>query len=121
MSSYKFEKLEVWNHALELNDFIYELVEHLPKVEDFNLKSQILRASTSICLNIAEGSTVASDAEQIKYLKIALHSQVEVIACIKIIIRRGYLSNENLKEKLESQNAKLFAKLIAFIKSLNKP
>lgn len=47
-SIYKFEKLEVYQMALTYTDMIYALVEKLPRVEEGNLKSQIIRAATSI-------------------------------------------------------------------------
>lgn len=53
---YKFEQLDVWKLALDYIDLIYQLAEKLPRSEQYNLKSQIVRAATSIALNIAEGS-----------------------------------------------------------------
>jgi len=47
---YKFEKLEVWQLALEYVDLIYDLAKRLPRSEEFNLKSQITRAATSVAL-----------------------------------------------------------------------
>ena len=59
---YKFEQLEVWQLALEYTDLIYPIANKLPRSEETNLKRQIIRAATSIGLNIAEGSTSQSDA-----------------------------------------------------------
>ena len=53
---YKFEKLEVWQLALDYVDQVYALTEALPDKERYNLTSQARRAATSIALNIAEGS-----------------------------------------------------------------
>jgi hypothetical protein len=58
---YKFEKLDVWQLALEYTDTIYQIGEQLPGSENLNPKSQITRAATSIALNIAEGSTSQSE------------------------------------------------------------
>ena len=58
--TYKFQKLEIYQLALEYVGLIYDLSETLPGSENFNLKSQITRAATSIALNIAEGSTSQS-------------------------------------------------------------
>ena len=69
---YKFEKLEVWQLALDYVDLIYDLAKGLPRSEEFNLKSQITRAATSVTLNIAEGSTGQSDAEQARFLGLAI-------------------------------------------------
>ena len=54
---YKFERLEVWQLAIDYTDRVYHLSAQLPRDEEYNLKSQIRRAATSITLNIAEGST----------------------------------------------------------------
>jgi four helix bundle protein len=51
--SFKFEKLQVWQLALDYIDLTCRISEQLPKSEEYNLKSQLLRASTSIALNIA--------------------------------------------------------------------
>jgi four helix bundle protein len=53
---YKFEQLDVWKLSLDYIDLVYKVAEQLPRHEDYNLKSQITRAATSIALNIAEGS-----------------------------------------------------------------
>jgi four helix bundle protein len=108
--TYKFQDLEIYQLALEYIDLIYELAQKLPKSEDFNLKSQITRAATSIALNIAEGSTSQSDAEQSRFLGMALRSFVETVACQDIIERRKYLTAEDLRPSREL-GAKLFAKI----------
>ncbi|WP_440999316.1 four helix bundle protein [Fodinibius sp. SL11] len=70
--TYKFEKLEVWELAMEFNDLSYEIAHELPDREKFNLNSQLRRASTSIALNIAEGSTGQTNAEQKRFLSMLL-------------------------------------------------
>ena len=59
---FKFEKLIVWQKAMELSDVINQLTKSFPKVELFVLTSQIKRAADSVSLNIAEGSTGQSNA-----------------------------------------------------------
>jgi four helix bundle protein len=102
MTIYKFEKLDIWKVSLDLSDKIYAIASHLPELENFNLKSQIIRAATSISLNIAEGSTTSSNAEQIKYLKIAKRSLIEVVACLRLIARRKYLIDSNIIKETEN-------------------
>ena len=53
----KFEKLAVWQKSIELGFHIHELTRIFPKEELYILTSQIKRATDSIALNIAEGST----------------------------------------------------------------
>lgn len=121
VQQYKFENLEVWRLPGELLDMVYETESHLPKSEQFNLSVQIRRASVSISLNVAEGYTSASNPEFIRFLKIAIRSYVEVYACYLLIVRRNFISRENpLSIKFEETGAKLFAKLQALVKSLNR-
>ena len=118
---YKFEQLDVWKLSLEYIDTIYDLAEKLPKSEEYNLKSQIIRAATSISLNIAEGSTGQSDAEQARFLGMAIRSLIETVACQHIIRRRGYLQEEILLEKAYEASQSLARKLQTFRKSLSNP
>jgi four helix bundle protein len=38
---FKFEKLEVWQLALDYIDLVYQITEDLPRSEEYNLKSQM--------------------------------------------------------------------------------
>lgn len=116
--NYKFEELEVWQLSMELSDMIYQLSNELPETEKFNLKTQVTRAITSVSLNIAEGSTSQSDGEQKRFLSYSIRSLIEVVACIRLIERRGYVNNDNLKVEAEKMIQNLFAKLHAFRKAL---
>lgn len=115
---YKFENLEVWKLSIQLQDTVYEIVEMLPDIEKFNLVSQMRRASTSVSLNIAEGSTSVSNAEQLRFLSYSIRSLVEVIACLRIIEHRNYVNNPILINQMERVIDLLFIKLQAFRKSL---
>lgn len=120
-TSYKFEKLKVWAVSLELIDHVYEVAEALPDLEKYNLSSQIIRAATSISLNIAEGSTSQSDAEQGRFLGYAIRSLVEVIACFRIIEKRNYIKNKDLIENIDKTTLSLFKQLQSFKRKLTKP
>ncbi len=117
--AYKFEQLDVWKLALDYIDLIYALANELPKSEEYNLKSQLTRAATSISLNVAEGSTGLSDAEQSRFLSIAIRSLIETVACLHIVHRRGYLADPEPLRAAYRASEILFAKLQAFRKSLS--
>jgi four helix bundle protein len=89
--TFKFENLEVWKLSLEYLDEVYRVSEKLPKEEMYNLRSQWIRAATSISLNIAEGSTGQTDSEQVRFLGYAIRSLVESTACHRITQRRKYI------------------------------
>src|SRR5262245_14324496 len=67
----QFEKVEVWQLGLEYIDACYAMANGLTKREEFNLQSQLIRAATSVALNIGEGSTSQSNAEQPRFLSLA--------------------------------------------------
>jgi four helix bundle protein len=115
---FKFEKLEVWNISLDYIDQMYVLAELLPRTEDYNLKSQLTRAATSISLNIAEGSTSQSDPEQARFLSMAIRSLLETVACLHLIRRRKYLAEPSILDIAYQQAETLAAKLHSLRKSL---
>jgi hypothetical protein len=109
--AYKFEKLDVWQRALDYSDQIHEIADQLPKHERYNLRDQMTRAANSIALNIAaqrllprsaqgaEGSTGSSDAEQGRFLQISIRSLLESVACLHLVKRQGYVDDiETLRE-----------------------
>ena len=103
--------------ALAYTDIIYNLAERLPKNEEHNLKSQVMRAATSVALNIAEGSTSQSDTEQRRFLSMAIRSLLETVACQHLIERRRYDGSEELLDNYEFGET-LYAKLQALRRSL---
>ena len=118
--TYKFQKLEVYHLALDYVDKVYGLSRNLPISERFNLQSQLGRAATSIVLNIAEGSTGQTNAEQNRFLGMALRSYLETVACMDIIERQGYIAGNTLRT-VRDLGHELFIKLQAFRKSLETP
>jgi len=114
---FKFEKLEVWQLALEYVDLIYAIAAQLPRGEEYNLKSQIIRAATSVALNIAEGSTSQSDAEFSRFVGMSIRSLIETVACLHLIRRRNYVEEKMLREAYAFAE-RLFAKLQALKRSL---
>ena len=116
---YKFEQLDVWKLALDYLDLIYKLAENLPRSEEYNLRSQITRAATSIALNIAEGSQGQSDAEQARFLGMSIRSLVETVACQEIIRKRRYFQDESLLNAAYENSQILARKLQSFRKSIS--
>src|SRR5215213_4175004 len=115
---FKFEKLDVWHLALDYIDLAYELAALLPKTEEYNLKSQISRAATSVALNIAEGSTGQTDAEQARFLGLAIRSLIETVACLHIIRRRMLVQDQARIDQLYRAAEILVAKLHTFRKTV---
>jgi four helix bundle protein len=108
--SFKFEKLIVWQKAVDLASDVHELTKGFPKDELFILSSQIKRAADSVSLNIAEGSTGQSNAEFNKFLGYALRSDIEVVGCLYLAQKRNLILQDTFT-KLYGQCEEILAML----------
>ena len=116
---FKFEKLVIWQLAIEMANSIHLMTRNFPKEEIFSLTSQIKRAADSVALNIAEGSTGQSNLEQQRFLGYAQRSGLEVVSALYLSIKREYITKEIFKIRyIELDN--LVRKIQAFKNSLNK-
>jgi four helix bundle protein len=91
---FKFEKLIVWQKAMDLGEVINKSSQKFPKKELYNLSSQIRRAADSIALNISEGSIGQSNQEYKKFIGYAIRSLAEVVTCLHKAKKREYISEE---------------------------
>ena len=115
---FDFENLKVYQKALEYVDFVYKLTKSFPKSEFLSLTDQFKRASTSICLNIAEGSG-GSKVEFHLFLKISKRSIRECLAMTEISYRQKFIGSE-MKKESRSLCSELSKMLTGLIKSLKE-
>lgn len=111
--SFKFEKLIIWQKAMDFAEDISKLSLQFPKREVYNLSSQILRASDSVALNISEGSIEQSNAEFNRFLGYAVRSLAETVTCLYKAKRREYITQE-LFQKHYQEAYDLMNMIIAF-------
>jgi len=86
--AFKFEKLEVWQLALDYIDLIYEIAGQLPRSEEYNL------------------------------LSFAIRSLLETVACQHIINRRKFVQDVNSLRQAYRQAETLVAKLHTMRKAI---
>jgi len=98
---FKFEKLIIWEKAMEFGEQINIMSYKFPKEEVYNLSSQIRRAGDSIALNISEGSIGQSVPEFKKFMGYSIRSLAEVVTCLHKAHRREYISTEEFNSKYE--------------------
>jgi four helix bundle protein len=77
-------KLDVYTRALESLPNLEEIAGWIPASRP-DLKDQLRRASTSVVLNLAEGSAEFSPAEKARFYRIARRSAGECIAILDVI------------------------------------
>jgi four helix bundle protein len=90
---FKFEKLAVWQKAIDFADLTYTLTSTFPSDERFGLTSQMRRASVSVSSNIAEGSSRNSNADFARFVEIGTGSLFETVSQAFIAKRRGFVND----------------------------
>ncbi|MDO5980656.1 four helix bundle protein [Flavivirga spongiicola] len=118
MNKFKFEKLIIWQKAMDFGEDIDEIANNFPDKEKYNLSSQIRRAADSIALNISEGSIGQSNPEQKKFIGYSIRSLAEVITCLYKAKRRKYISEDNFN-KFYDDAYTLMNMMHAFRKNIN--
>ncbi len=111
--NFKFEKLIIWQKAMDFGEDINNLSKKFPQKEMFNLSSQIRRAVDSIALNISEGSIGQSNPEFKKFMGYAIRSLAEVVTCLHKANRRKYISENEFMDFYKDAN-NLMNMMIAF-------
>jgi len=102
---FPFEKLDVWNMAVDLADQVLSILEKLPYNKHIRLISQMEAAVTSIAQNIAEGKGRQHQKEFIQFLSIAQGSLYEMITLSEVFKRRTLFSQEEHRLVVESGEA----------------
>jgi four helix bundle protein len=97
----KFEDLEVWRESRKFVKNIHSLTSKTPFSKDFTLKDQILKSSSSLMDNIAEGFDRDGNKEFIHFLTISKASLSETKSQLYRALDFNYISNEEFSENYE--------------------
>jgi four helix bundle protein len=95
-----FKDLNVWKKAHALALQTYRVTRVFPREELYGLTSQVRRAASSICANLAEGCGRRSDGEFHRFLQIARGSSSE-LECHLLLARDLHFVDPNEFERLE--------------------
>jgi four helix bundle protein len=94
---FTFEKLDVWQKAIDFADLVHNHTRNFPVDERFGLTNQMRRAAVSISSNIAEGASRMSQTDFARFIEIATGSVFEVVSQSFIGRRQGFLNEENFR------------------------
>ena len=102
MAIYSFEELQVYQKAYAVSLEVHRRSLEMPSVEQYELASQMRKASKSICANLAEGygKSKASPAEFKRYIQVSLGSAEEMVVWIQYCFDLGYITFEQKEEWL---------------------
>src|SRR5207244_5610998 len=94
---FNFEKLDVWQKAIDFADFIYSETRNFPAEERFGLTNQLRRGAVSISSNIAEGSSRTSQTDFARFIEIGTGSVFEVVSQAFVARRQDFLGQEKFR------------------------
>jgi four helix bundle protein len=93
----RFEDIQAWQKARELNKIIYNITKHSIFNKDYFLRDQMRRASISVMANIAEGFGRKSKKEFANFLNMSHGSAAEVQCHIYSALDLNYISQSDFK------------------------
>ena len=103
MASFKkFEDIKAWQKAREVTRIIYRTTTNGEFSKDYDLRSQIRRASISIMANIAEGFGRHSDKDFANFLNISHASACDVQSHLYIALDLNYINQANFNNLYDS-------------------
>jgi four helix bundle protein len=117
-TKFKFEKLSIWQKAMDFGEEINEVAYKFPKEELYNLSSQIRRAVDSIALNISEGSIGQTNPEFKRFMGYSIRSLAEVVTCLHKAKRREYITDQEF-DRFYDDAYNLMNMSVAFKKKIN--
>ncbi|MBK6641005.1 MAG: four helix bundle protein [Bacteroidia bacterium] len=115
----KFEDIQAWQRARELNKIIYTESNLQAFSKDFALKDQIRKSSISIMSNIAEGFERKSNNEFKYFLNVAKGSAGELRSQLYICFDLNYI-NDEIFNQCQKMASEISSMLNSFIKYLEK-
>jgi len=113
---HNYKNLKIWKTALKIACDVSDILEKLPKKEQYNLISQMSRCSVSIASNVAEGSSRTEKSFNY-FLDVAIGSSYELSTQLLIAHHKKYISLTDL-EKLEDQISEWQKMTTGFQKSI---
>jgi four helix bundle protein len=114
---FPFEKLDVYQMAVDLADYVLELLGRIPLNKHTRLVSQMEGAVVSVSQNVAEGKGRQYKKEFIQFLSIFQGSLYETITLNEVFRRRKLFSEEDSLE-VRARGEQIDRKLNGLMNSL---
>ena len=116
---FRFQKLDIYQLALDLVKDSYSLTRTFPAEERFALVPQMNRAVVSVPSNIAEGISRGTRKDQVHFLNISYGSLMELACQSDISCKLGYIT-ETQRSDISAKINNLAIKINNFIAYIRK-
>ena len=115
-----FRTLQVWQKAHACTLAVYTATRSFPAAERSNLTDQLRRAAVSVPSNLAEACGRQSDADQARFVQIAIGSATEMDYQLLLARDLGYLTSDAHAD-LSAKADEVRRMLIGFARYLRQP
>jgi len=116
--NFDFEKLSVYQKALDLIHKIFGVYKKLPREFQYTVGDNLIRAGMSIANNLAEGSGKKFKKEKVRYYSVSLDSARECISVFNVLMREE-LIEENTYTQMRLGAKEITSMLCGLINSVN--
>lgn len=116
---FDFEKLEVYQLALEFLSELFKVYRRLPKDLQYSIGNNFIRAGLSVSNNLAEGSGKIPKKEKARYYGTSLDSTRECISMNNVLLREKLIDKETYI-KLRRVGRRITSMITGLINSLEK-
>ncbi len=110
-----FERLDVYRCAIDFLALVVRITSRIPRGHA-DLRDQLRRASSSIPLNIAEGTGKTGAADRARFHAIARGSAFECAAILDVLRQFGTITAEDF-----DQGKNLLSRIVAMLSKLCRP
>jgi len=94
LKTQRIEEMEVFKKVHQVTLSVYQITRKFPSSEKFGLISQLRRAASSICANLAEGAGRGTRKELRHFAQISKGSSREVEYFLKLAVDLGFLDKK---------------------------
>ncbi len=112
---FRFEKLDVWQKAIEYADCMYVATRDFPEYERYGLTSQMRRSAVSVSSNIAEGTGRSGNADCSRFVEIGYGSLTESVSQSHVGRNQRFLAESAFDELY--QRADQLARMLSGLRS----
>src|SRR3989338_10082279 len=120
--AFQFEKLEVYQKALDWVEVVENLCESLKGKISYSLLDQLSRAALSVTLNIAEGNGRWHKGEKRQFFWIARGSVFECVPLIQVLQRKQLINSQTYEGYYEQLDiiAKMLTSLVRSVSEIGQ-
>lgn len=117
IQDFDFERLAVYQKALDFIHNILEIYKKLPQEFKYNIGNNLIRAGISISNNLAEGSGKKFKKEKARFYSTSLDSTRECVSVFNVLFKENLIA-ENIYMQMRADAKEITSMIWGLINAL---